>query len=224
MVAEQLKAYPDDLRWIITKAKVLSAQEHWDDAVSWLELYLEEHPDSMEVHLELISTLFQQKRFGTAKERVQSLLEKHPGSVILLHFDSQASISLGLHAEAVAVLEQLVELDAEDYTSINNLAWILCTSPKDEIRDGVRAVELAERAAELSRHRRAFVLSTLAAAYAEVGDFEKAREISIKSVEVANAERSMSEQERRDMLEHLQKEWDAFSQDLPFRELLEEEP
>ncbi|MCL2006242.1 MAG: tetratricopeptide repeat protein [Planctomycetaceae bacterium] len=223
LVAEQLKGYPDDLRWIITKAKVLSAQEHWDDAVSWLELYLEDHPDSMEVQLELVSTLFRQKRFGAARERVQSLLEKHPGNVILLHFDSQASISLGLHAEAIAVLEQLVELDSEDYTSINNLAWILCTSPKDEVRDGARAVELAERAAELSRHRRAFVLSTLAAAYAEIGDFEKAREISVKSVEVANAERGMTEKERQDMLEHLQKEWDAFIQDLPFRELLDEE-
>jgi len=66
------------------------------------------------------------------------------------------------------------------------------------------------------------VLSTLAAAYAEAGDFEKAREISLKSVEVAKTEKNKTEEERQELLEHLQKEWNCFEQNLPFRELLED--
>ncbi|HXI61204.1 MAG TPA: hypothetical protein VNF70_00785, partial [Pyrinomonadaceae bacterium] len=44
----------------------------------------------------------------------------------------------------------------------------------DSIRDGKKAVEFARKAAELTKWEDANVLDTLAAAYAEVGDFEEA--------------------------------------------------
>ena len=223
LVEEQLKEEPEELRWIIAKTQVFTGQEKWDEAVLWLESHLQENPESREFNLLLISVFADQKSYRAAKERMQTLLAKDPDDIGLLRFDSQLSISLGLHSEAVKALTQVIEAAPEDYTSVNNLAWILCTSPIDSVRDGRRAVELAEQAAELTHYRRAFVLSTLAAAYAETGDFEKAREISLKSVEIAKAERNMTEEARKEMLEHLQKEWDAFSQDMPFREMLNEE-
>ena len=58
---------------------------------------------------------------------------------------------------------------------LNNLAWVLATSPDDKLRDGKRAIELATKAAEVSNYETPHVLSTLAAAYAETGDFEKAK-------------------------------------------------
>jgi tetratricopeptide (TPR) repeat protein len=58
--------------------------------------------------------------------------------------------------------------------ALNQLAWILSTSPNFKLRDGKKAVELAERASELTQNKRPDVLTTLAAAYAEIGQFEKA--------------------------------------------------
>ena len=223
LVEEQLKEEPEELRWIIAKTQVFTGQEKWDEAVRWLESHLQREPDSRELNLLLISVFADQKRYRAAKERMRTLLAKNPDDIGLLRFDSQLSISLGLHDDAVRALTKVVEADSEDYTSINNLAWILCTSPLDAVRNGRRAVELAERAAELTQFRRAFVLSTLAAAYAEAGDFDKAREVSKQSVEVAKAERGKTEKERQELLDHLQKEWDAFSQNMPFREMLNEE-
>ena|GEM_PF-2126336 len=223
LVEEQLKEEPEELRWIIAKTQVLTAQEKWDEAVHWLESYIEKEPESRELNLLLISVFADQKSYRAAKERMRTLLANSPDDTGLLRFDSQLSISLGLHSDAVRALTKVVEADPEDYTSVNNLAWILCTSPIDSVRNGQRAVELAERAAEMTQFRRAFVLSTLAAAYAEAGDFEKAREISLKSVEVAKAERNMTEEARKEMLDHLQKEWDVFSRDMPFREMLDED-
>ena len=221
LVEVRLKEEPNELRWIVAKTQIFTAQERWDEAAAWLESCIDKEPESRELNLLLVSVLFDQKNYRAAKDRIRPLLEKHPDDLGLLRLDSQLSISLGLHVEAVDALSKIVKADPLDYTSVNNLAWILCTSPIDSVRDGPRAVELAERAAEMTRYRRAFVLSTLASAYAEAGDFEKAREISIKSVEVAKAERGMSDKERSEMLEHLQKEWDAFNQDLPFREMLQ---
>ena len=54
---------------------------------------------------------------------------------------------------------------------------MLATSPDDKVRDGKRAVELATKAAELSSYTVPHILSTLAAAYAETGDFENGQEV-----------------------------------------------
>ena len=67
---------------------------------------------------------------------------------------------------------------------LNNFAWVLATSPDDDVRDGKRAVELATKAGELTERERAHILSTLAAAYAETGDFDAARKWSQKSVDM----------------------------------------
>lgn len=55
-------------------------------------------------------------------------------------------------------------------------AWILATCPDPRIRDGRAAVQAATRACELTKWRRAQTLDTLAAAYAESGDFNAAIE------------------------------------------------
>jgi tetratricopeptide (TPR) repeat protein len=211
------------VRWILAKAGVYSEQKKWDEAVNWLESCLQKNSDSREINLALIGVLFDKKSFRVAKKRIQPLLTDHPDDLMLLRFDSQLSISLGLHSDAVKVLTKVVETDPMDYTSINNLAWILSTSPIDSVRNGHRAVELAKKAGELTRYKRAFILSTLAAAYAEAGDFDKAREWSQQSVDVAKAEKGKTEEERQELLDHLQKEWDCFKQDIPFRELLDED-
>jgi len=56
----------------------------------------------------------------------------------------------------------------------NGFAWMLATTTEDSFRDGKRALEAARSAAELSDFRDPAILDTLAAAYAEVGDFAKA--------------------------------------------------
>lgn len=56
----------------------------------------------------------------------------------------------------------------------NALAWLLATCPEAAIRKGTEAVAHATTACELTRWRDAAYLDTLAAAYAETGDFDQA--------------------------------------------------
>jgi tetratricopeptide (TPR) repeat protein len=79
-------------------------------------------------------------------------------------------------ARAAADYEQVVVLNSESPVGLNGLAWILCTAPDDKVRDGKRAVEVARKACELTDHKTGGYLDTLAAAYAEVGDFARAVE------------------------------------------------
>ena len=56
---------------------------------------------------------------------------------------------------------------------LDELAWLLATYPDSELRDGAEAVRLAERACALTDRRVPALLATLAAAYAETGDFSR---------------------------------------------------
>ena len=67
-----------------------------------------------------------------------------------------------------------MQIDPNDGNALNNLAWLLATYPADEIRDGKRAVELAKKATALPGGEVPLVLRTVAAAYAEAGDFPNA--------------------------------------------------
>lgn len=104
------------------------------------------------------------------------------------------------------------EVPKEEHAGVlNNLAWVLATSPKEDVRDGKRAIKLATKACELTEFKEAHILSTLAAAYAESGDFEKAREWSGKAV-------ALGEKEENEQLEQLKKELENYKENKPWRE------
>ena len=123
---------------------------------------------------------------------------------------SDALISIGDHTGALADLERALELDADNDGVLNNLAWLLATSPDDALRDGWRAIELATKACEETEWKQAHIISTLAAGYAEAGDFEKAREFSKKAVETGG--------ESPEVKEQLQNELASYEAEKPWRE------
>lgn len=72
-------------------------------------------------------------------------------------------------------------------TAGNNLAWLLSTSPDETVRDGKRAVEIAESICAATQYKDYRFFGTLAAAYAEHGDFKNAVAITNKEIQLATA-------------------------------------
>lgn len=95
-----------------------------------------------------------------------------------------------LHAnrplEAEGHLKAAIEIDPEFVSALNDLAWLYATSPSARLRDGNRAVVLAERASELSGEAVPTVLDTLAAAYAAAGRFPQAVSTARKAIALAD--------------------------------------
>jgi tetratricopeptide (TPR) repeat protein len=131
---------------------------------------------------------------------------------------SDAAISIGDHRAAIEDLEKAHALKPEDTGVLNNLAWLLATSPDDAIRNGKRAIELARKACELTEWKEAHIISTLAAGYAESGDFAKAREFSQKAVDASDDSEQVKDQ--------LKGELASYTAEKPWRErqAIEEKP
>ena len=77
-----------------------------------------------------------------------------------------------------------IELDAGSASAHNNLAWILATGHDPAFRDNVKAVQHATRGCEISEWKDAGYMDTLAAAYAEAGDFESAVRVIREAIEI----------------------------------------
>ncbi len=84
------------------------------------------------------------------------------------------SYNAGHYRRALADLGAANRLDSSNPIVLNNYAWILATCPDDKARDGKKALELARKACELAKWNDAGAWDTLAAAYAETGDYDNA--------------------------------------------------
>jgi len=80
----------------------------------------------------------------------------------------------GEFAEAISDYEAAVRVDPGYALAFNALAWLRSTCPTAEFRDGAKAIENATKACELMDWKKAGYVGTLAAAYAEAGDFDSA--------------------------------------------------
>ena len=92
--------------------------------------------------------------------------------------NSSAAAKL-LHQSAFSVPDSTGALD--------ELAWVFATHPSDGLRDGNEAVHLAEHACALTKRTDAMLLATLAAAYAEIGNFGQAINTIQKSLSKARS-------------------------------------
>jgi tetratricopeptide (TPR) repeat protein len=149
--------------------------------------------------------------------------DKDNWRALRLRGDAKLSVSQHVAAiedydEAIRILEEKRAVAKEDEESdidysglLNNLAWVLATSPKDELRDGKKSVELGLKACEATKYEAPHILSTLAAGYAEVGDFENARKWAAKAVE-------LGEKEGNEQIDQLKQELESYEQEKPWRE------
>jgi len=87
---------------------------------------------------------------------------------------ARAYLAMGETEKAIAAIDQAKLIPSTDIPANNNLAWFLATSSVAEMRDGKKAVELATKACTAWNWKLPGQMDTLAAAYAEAGDFDNA--------------------------------------------------
>lgn len=97
----------------------------------------------------------------------------------------QKKMSDGKSSEAIGYFRNSVQWVSNNPISLNALAWVLATVPGDQNDDSSDAIKYATAACELTNYVEPMVLDTLAATYANAGDYPHAVEIARKAVTLA---------------------------------------
>ncbi|MEJ2070299.1 MAG: tetratricopeptide repeat protein [Syntrophobacterales bacterium] len=117
----------------------------------------------------------------------QKALHLDPNNA-LSHFNLGLALkSQGQVEPAILHFREAVRLNPNKPPFLNKLARIWATAGQPKFRNGPAAVQLAERANQITAYSQAEMLDTLAAAYAEAGRFPEAIQASRKGVDLALA-------------------------------------
>jgi tetratricopeptide (TPR) repeat protein len=151
--------------------------------------------DHAESHYSIASALKQKGDVEAAIIQYRKALELRPDYANAHNNLGNALRQQGRIAEAVHEFEASLKSDPDSALAANNLAWILATSSDSSMRDGARAVQLAERAVVATDGKDPVLLHTLAAAYAENHEFDKAVAAAQEALAIAEANgiRSLAE-------------------------------
>lgn len=212
-----------NLQGILLQAQIAAQEEDYDTAIKNLENVVRAvRPEARNFYkLQLALYYRGAERFNKALDTYEDILKGEPANVSAIIARADTTLGMGEHERAAADYETSMDLELTPRQKEhvwNNLAWVLSTSPADDLRDGKRAVELATKACELTEYKEAYILSTLASGYAESGDFKSAIKWSTKAVELAKKNPT-----RDDQVEDLQKELESYKKNKPWRELQEDE-
>jgi tetratricopeptide (TPR) repeat protein len=120
--------------------------------------------------------------------------------------DRNETEAADVEKKLIAELKSL-EKNPNDVDAMNNTAYYLATAASPDIRDADFAIIFASRACIVSSFKSSGFLDTLAAAYAEGGDFEEAAKWEAKAIELLpdNSEKNGTKSEYRNRLEHYKK-------------------
>ena len=155
-------------------AVLLRTQQKYDEAEGYLRKALSINAGFAEAHFNLGKTLELKGNAASAESEYTQALRLNSNY-------SPAHVSLGALYEkqerwqaAAKAYQNATRPPTPSLDAGRRLAWLLATCPDPKMRNGKVALQIATQCADATKHRQSSVLSALAAAHAELGDFQAA--------------------------------------------------
>jgi tetratricopeptide (TPR) repeat protein len=177
-----------------------------------LRVALRLHPGNAETEYNLALALTQQQQWKEASQLWGRIAPARPKDANAQYQCGLALAHEGKTREALSQFASAILLKPDFAEALNELSWIISTDPRPEFRNGGEAIDMAERACQLTRRQQPAMLLTLAASYAEMGRFSDAMAAAKEGQDLAKAKgnKQLEAQAARMM--------EAFEKRQPFRQ------
>jgi len=179
-------------------------------AVEEFQRVLVEEPNHVESLYLLASCLARLHREQEAMPYADKAASLAPNSPLVHGLLGGLLCGAGRYREALTHLEIAHLATPSDVGIANNLAWLLATCPDATYRSGPQALRLAEWACKATDYKSPPLLDSLAAAYAEMGQFEQAAQTVRKAIAIVAGSRGSTQP--------LETRLEAYLADTPWRE------
>ena len=208
---------PEDLTAVtayINRGNAWNSKGEYDRAIAEYDQALRLKPDFAAVYNDRAYAWYHKGEYDKAFADYTTALELDPA-----HSDwwSERAICCrmrGDYGRAMLDLNQAVRIGRTNAAAYNGLAWFQATCPDSRYRDGAGALVNARKCYELDGRKHWTYLDTLAAAYAEKGDFAKAREWELKTIALLEKEKTASEEVKQELRSRLE----LYKQNKPYRQ------
>ena len=167
-------------------ADALARKGESDEAMVHYEQAIKLEPNYADAYYNRGNVLFAKGRIDEAMADWEKSILIEPNHADAHTCLGNALLRQGSLKQAIAQYETALVLAPEDPHSRNNIAWLLATSSDRSIRDGAKAIGFAQQAVALSGGREPQFVRTLAAAYAESGQFSEAIAAAQQAIAIAN--------------------------------------
>jgi len=166
----------------------LHQEGHLDEAIAQYQKALDLWPSYAEAHYDLGNALSDKGQLDEAITHFQKALDLKPHQAKTYNNLALTLEQKGRLDEAIANYHKSLEFKPDFVEAQNNLANLLATTRNARLRNGVEALNLAQRANQLTGGNNPAILGTLAAAYAEQGRFPEAVETVQRAVQLAETQ------------------------------------
>ncbi|HUA67771.1 MAG TPA: tetratricopeptide repeat protein [Candidatus Saccharimonadales bacterium] len=195
-----LQLNPDYFEALNDLGTMFVMADHYNEAIDYFRRANRIQPNSFETLKNLGSALAATGQFDEAIEDYRKAIQIDPKNPETFLYLGMTLGQAGREREAVDAYQAALKLNPGLPEALNNLALILGTSSQDELRNGPEAVHLAERACQLTQFHQPQFIETLAAAYAEAGQFQEAQATEAEVERLATAAGSTAQAERAQRL------------------------
>ena len=172
---------------LLQEARELSLKGDLDSAYQKLDAALQADPNYWQAIYYRAELHFQQQRYESTVQDCTEILRMKPDQSIAALLRAQANTKLGRNDECLRELDQVISRSKKKdvaalVAAYEMRAWLRATSRDSNVRNGKQALSDAKEACKLTKDSDAQSLDTLAAAYAEVGDFKAAMDAEDRAI------------------------------------------
>jgi tetratricopeptide (TPR) repeat protein len=192
---QAIQLAPANDRLFYNRSAAHRAKREFDKAISDLSDTLRLNP-TCELAWKCRADSYSEKgEFDKAINDWNEGLRLNPNDAQALGTRGHAYFMTSQFNKAVQDYRDAIRLDPQNDKAYNNFGWLRATCPAAEMRNGREAVELATKACELTNWKKWDWIDTLAAAYAEAGDFRNAITYEKQAMDMS----SVTERYRKEM-------------------------